>query len=217
MLEGVSVPVAGPSVIFPRGYLWLAPLWSAVALGYIAFSRWPAWFRANLAAALLIGLVTLVITLASLRFHAFSVDRGGVRLGLPSSTKRRGRKRRTVRYLPWQQIERVRITRRIGGVRVEFLLGENATLAVRGYRPNPVLAVIHRVLLLVIPFWYLTRPTGLTLPLDGPTRYRVVLRDTSVEELRQSLRTLAPPQVVIAVMVRRRSSVSSSARAALPG
>ncbi len=215
MLEGVSVPVAGPSVIFPRGYLWLAPLWSGVALAYITLSHWPVWFRADLAAALLIGLITVVITIAALSFRAFSADRDGVRLGLPSSTKRRGRKRRTVRFLPWQQIERVRIARRIGGVRVEFILGPNATLAIRGYQPNPAAAVIHRIMLLLIPFWYLTRPTGLTSPLERPSRYRVILRDTTVDEMRHCLRTLAPPEVTIAVLVRRRPSVSS-ARAALP-
>jgi len=215
MLEGVSVPVAGPSVIFPRGYLWFAPLWSAVALGYIALSHWPLWFRADLAGALLIGLTTIVITIASLTFRAFSADQDGVRLGLPSSTKRRGRRRRTVRYLPWQQLERVRIARRPGGVRLEFILGDNATLAVRGYHPNPALAVINRILLLVIPFWYLVRSTGLTSPLEGPARYRVILRDTTVEEMRHALRTLAPPDVTIAVLVRRRTSVSS-ARAVLP-
>ena len=216
MLEGVSVPVAGPSVIFPRGYLWLVPLWSLVAFGYIALSHWPVWFRADLAAALLIGLLMVLVTTASLSFRAFSADADGVRIGLPSSTKRRGRKRRTVRYLPWQQIEKVRIARRIGGVRVEFLLGPNATLAVRGFQPNPAVVVINRILLLVIPFWYLTRPTGLTVPLEKPARYRVILRDTTVDEMRQSMRTLAPPEVTIAVLVRRRPSVSSSARAALP-
>jgi hypothetical protein len=215
MVEGVSVPVAGPSVIFPRGYLWLAPLWSLAALGYIALSHWPVWFRADLAAALLLGLITLVTTIASLSFRAFAADRDGVRLGLPSSTKRRGRKRRTVKYLPWQQIERVRIARRIGGVRIEFMLGQNATLAVRGYHPNPAVAVIHRIMLLLIPFWYLTRPTGLTSPLERPARYRVILRDTTVDEMRHALRALAPPEVAVAVLVRRRPSVSS-ARTALP-
>jgi hypothetical protein len=217
MLEGVSVPVAGPSVIFPRGYLWFAPLWSAVALGYIALSHWPIWFRADLAVALFIGLIMLVVTIASLRFRAFSADRDGIRLGLASSTKRRGRKRRTVRYLPWQQLERVRIARRPGGVRLEFVLGQNATLAVRGYQPHPILAGINRILLLLVPFWYLTRPTGLTSPLEHPARYRVILRDTTVDEMRHCLRDLAPPEVTIAVLVRRRTSVASaSARAALP-
>jgi|HubBroStandDraft_1064217.scaffolds.fasta_scaffold01163_2 hypothetical protein len=213
MLEGISAPVAGPSVIFPRGYLWLTPLWCAVALGYLGLSRWPLWFRADCAAGLVITLAIFLATLYSLSFRAFSADRAGFRLGLPSSTRRRGRKRRAVRYLPWQQIERVRIARRPFGVRLDIILGPNATLAIRGYRPSPFASAFQRVLLLLIPFWYLTRPTGLTSPLEGPSRYRVVLRDITVDELGRSLRALAPPEVVVGVVVRRRASVSS-ARAA---
>jgi hypothetical protein len=210
MLDGLSVPVAGPSVIFPRGYLWAAPLWSAAALASLALSHWPLWFRADLAAGLIVCLIIFVATIASLTFRAFSADRAGVRLGLPSSSRRRGRKRRTARLLPWQQIERVRIARRPGGVRLDFILNQNATLAVRGYQHSPVGAGFQRVLGLLIPFWYLTRPTGLTSPLTGPARYRVTLRGTTVEEARRSLRQLAPPEVTVAVLVRRRASVSSA-------
>jgi hypothetical protein len=210
MAEGVSVQVAGPATIFPRGYLWFAPLWSLAALGYIALSHWPLWFRADCAAALLLGLISFVLAISVLTFRAFAADHTGVRLGLPSSTKRRGRKRRTVRHLPWQQIERVRIARRQGGVRLEFILGPNATLAIRGYEPHPAVTVINRIMLLLIPFWYLTRPTGLISPLERPKRYRVILRDTSVDEMRKTLRVLAPPEVTIAVLVRRGTSVSSA-------
>ncbi len=208
-MEGLSVPVAGPSVIFPRGYLWLAPLWSGVALAALALSKWPLWLRADAAGGLLIALITFLSAVSSLSFRAFAADRAGVRLGLPRSTRRRGRRRRAVKYIPWQQIERVRIAPRPYGTRVEIVLGPNATLAVRGYQPSPFAAACQRVLLL-IPFWYLTRPTGLTSPLDGPPRYRAALRGVTVDEVRHALRTLAPPEVAIAVLVRRRQSVSSA-------
>lgn len=212
-MEGLSVPVAGPSVIFPRGYLWTAPVWLAAACGGLALStRWPLWVRADAAAGLFIAMVIFVSTVSSLTFRAFSIDRAGVRLGLPGSTRRRGRRRRAVRHIPWQQIERVRIAARPGGVRLEVILGPNATLEIRGYQPHPALALMHRVLLL-IPFWYLALPTGLTTPLDGPPRYRAALRGISVEQMRRALRTLAPPEVAIAVLVRGGRSVSS-ARAA---
>jgi hypothetical protein len=214
-MDGVSVPVAGPSVIFPRGYLWFAPFWGAVALGALAFSTWPWWVRADAGAALLLTMIILLWAASSLTFRAFAADRAGIRLGLPSTTRRRGRKRRTVKHLPWQQIERVRIARRPYGVRVEVILGPNATLAVRGYPPSKIGIAFQHVLLL-IPFWYLTRPTGLTSPLNGPPRYRVILRGVTVDEMRRALRTLAPPEVAIAVLVRRRSSVSS-AKAASAG
>ncbi|HWF82024.1 MAG TPA: hypothetical protein VN695_15685 [Streptosporangiaceae bacterium] len=212
-MEGLSVPVAGPSVIFPRGYLWTAPVWLVAACGALAVStRWPLWIRADAACGLIIAMVIFLSAVSSLTFRAFSVDQAGIRLGLPASTRRRGRRRRTVRHIPWQQIERVRIAARPYGVRIEVILGANATLAVRGHQPHPAVAFIHRILLL-IPFWYLVRPTGLITPLDGPARYRAALRGVTIEEMRRALRRLAPPEVAIAVLVRRRQSVSS-ARAA---
>lgn len=213
-MEGLSVPVAGPSVIFPRGYFWSVPVWLAAALAGLALThRWPLWIRADLAGGLFISMVIFLAAVSSLSFRAFSADRAGVRLGLPASTKRRGRRRRAVKHIPWQQIERVRIAGRPYGVRLEVILGPNATLAVRGYQPSPAVVFINRILLLTIPFWYMVRPTGLTTPLDGPARYRAALRGVTVEEMRRALRTLAPPEVAIAVLVRRRQSVSS-ARAA---
>jgi hypothetical protein len=196
--------------------LWTAPVWLAVAWGALAMStKWPLWMRVDAAAGLFIAMVVFLSTVSSLTFRAFSVDRAGLRLGLPASSRRRGHKRRAVRHIPWQQIERVRVAARPYGVRLEVILGPNATLAVRGYQPHPALAFMHRILLLV-PFWYLLLPTGLTTPLDGPPRYRAALRGVTVEQMRRALRTLAPPEVAIAVLVRRGQSVSS-ARAASEG
>lgn len=212
-MEGLSVPVAGPSVIFPRGYLWIAPIWLAAACGALAAStRWPLWVRADAAGGLFVAMVVFLSAVSGLTFRAFSVDRAGIRLGLPASSRRRGRRRRAVKHIPWPQIERVRVATRPYGVRLELILGPNATLAVRGYQPHPALAFINRILLL-IPFWYMVLPTGLLTPLDGPLRYRVKLRGVTIEQMRPALRTLAPPEVAIAVLVRRRQSVSS-ARAA---
>jgi hypothetical protein len=210
-MEGLSVRVGGPSVIFPRGYLWLAPIWFAAAAAELGLGlkQFPLWVRADLAGGLFMSLIIFIAVVSSLTFRAFAVDRAGVRLGLPAYSRRRGRKRRAARHLPWEQIERVRIARRPYGVRLEIILGPNATLAARGGQAHPGLIVMHRILLL-IPFWYLVRPTGLTTPLDGPPRYRVALRGVTVEEMRRSLRILAPPEVAIAVLVRRGQSVSSA-------
>ncbi|HEX9623482.1 MAG TPA: hypothetical protein VF979_03830 [Streptosporangiaceae bacterium] len=216
-MEGVSVPVAGPSVIFPRGYLWFAPIWFAAAAGWLYLTKWPLWFRADCAAALLLGMVILIAAINSLTFRAFSADRAGVRLGLHPGSKRRGRRRKSAKHLPWQQIERVRIARRPGGVRLDIILGPEAGLALRGRPAGGVVSFINRILLLVIPFYYLVRPTGLTSPLDDPPRYRVRLRSTTVDELKYALRQLAPPEVAIAVLVRRRQSVKSAQARELSG
>jgi hypothetical protein len=211
--EGLSVPVVGPSTIFPRGYLWLAPLWCAAALAGLAVARWlPIWFRITAAAGLFVAMVTVVSVLSAITLRAFSADASGVTLGLTASTRRRGRHRTESKYLPWPQIEKVRIGRRPNSVQVEFILGPNASLALRGYKHNPIWKV-RRALLLLIPFWYLLRPTGLASPLDGPPRYRVNLHGTTVDEIRKELRDVAPANVTVTVLVRKRASVSSGTRA----
>jgi hypothetical protein len=186
------------------------PIWFAAAAGWLYLTKWPLWFRADAAGALFMALTVLLIAINSLTFRAFSADRNGVRLGLQSGSKRRGRRRKAAKHLPWQQIERIRIAKRLGGVRLEIILGPEAPLPTRGLPANAAVTFINRVLLLVIPFYYLVRPTGLTSPLDGPPRYRVKLKDTTVDELKHALRQLAPPEVAIAVLVRRRRSVLSA-------
>lgn len=210
MRDDLSVPVLGPSTIFPRGYLCLAPVYCAAALGGLALGRWlPLWFRGTAAAGVLTGTLTLVSVLASIKARAFYADRTGVRLGLSSSTRRRGRQRRTVRQLPWAQVEKVRVTKRRGGALVELILGPNATLALRGYHHNPVWRT-RRAVLLIIPFWYLLRPTGLTTPLPNPSRYQVRVTGVNADQLAHEIRALAPANVAVTVKVRKRASVSSA-------
>src|SRR5271166_5173559 len=154
MQEGLSAPVVGPSTIFPRGFLWLAVIWDAAVVAVLALSPWPPmWFRASAAAGLLGALLIFLTVLGTVSVHAFAADQNGVRIGLPPSTRRRGRRRREVKYLPWQHIERIRIASRPLGVQLEVVLGENASLSARGMRRGP-LDRAWRWLLLFIPFWY---------------------------------------------------------------
>jgi hypothetical protein len=204
MQDGLYVPVIGPSAILPRGYLWLAPIWYLAIAAALVLSPWPPiWFRAAAGAGLLGALIVFVLALNSITTHAFAANAEGIDLGLPTFTKRRGRRRRNIRHLPWQHIERVRIAPRPYGARVEMILSPNASLALRGLRQSPA----HRAaqwVLLMIPFWYLTRPTALTSPLDGPPRYEAHVRGITIDELRHRLRAFAPPDVAIAVLVRKR-------------
>jgi hypothetical protein len=205
MLEGLCAPVIGPSTILPRGYLWLAPIWYAVAAVALIAGHWPPlWFRLTAAAGLLGAMLTLVLALSRLTIKAFSADSAGVRIGLPPTTRRRGRHRRQVRLLTWAQIERVRIARRPYGTRLEILLSPDATAAARPGNPGLFSKAGTWLLLLLIPLWYLRRPTGLASPLDRPPRYRVVLRDLTTDELGRAIRALAPPDVTVAVLVRKR-------------
>lgn len=204
MQDGLYAPVIGPSAILPRGYLWLAPIWYLGIAAVLALSPWPdLWFRAAAAAGLLGALIVFVLVLNSITTHAFAADAEGIDLGLPSFTRRRGRRRRDVKHLPWRQIERIRIASRPYGARVEIMLSQDASLALRGFRHGPARRAVRWILLL-IPFWYLLRPTALTSPLDGPPRYEAKIRGVTVDELRHRLRGFAPPDVAIAVLVRKR-------------
>ena len=204
MQDGLTAPVIGPSAILPRGYLWLAPIWYLIIVGALALSRWPPlWFRLTAASGLLLAMIVFVLVLNSVTTHAFRASQEGIDLGLPGFSRRRGRQRRNVRHLPWQHIERVRLAPRAYGTRLDLILSPNASLALRGFRHGHVRR-LGRSLLLLIPFWYLLRPTALTSPLDGPPRYQVKVRGVTVDELRHQLRAFAPPAVTIALLVRRR-------------
>lgn len=204
MQDGLAAPVIGPSAILPRGYLWLAPIWYLAAAAVLAMSHWPPmWFRITAAGGLLGAMIVFVLALSSITTHAFAADQAGVSLGLPASSRRRGRRRRDLKHLPWRQIERIRVAPRAYGTRLELVLSPDASLGLREFRHGPVRRA-WRWILLVIPFWYLLRPTALTSPLDGPPRYRVNVRGISVDELRHMLRAVAPPEVTIAVLVRKR-------------
>jgi hypothetical protein len=204
MQDGLYVPVIGPSAILPRGYLWLSAIWYLGIVAALTLSPWPPiWFRGAAAVGLLGALIVFVLALNSITTHAFAASAEGIDLGLPTFSKRRGQRRRDVKHLPWRYIERIRIAPRPYGARVEMILSQDATLALRGYRYGTARRAA-RWISLMIPFLYLTRPTALTSPLDGPPRYQAHIRGITVDELRQRLRAFAPPDVAIAVLVRKR-------------
>jgi len=213
MQEGLSASVVGPSTIFPRGFLWLAPVYYLAALAGLAAARWlPFWYKLTAAGGLLLAMGTFACVLGVISTRSFLATPAGIRLGLPPSTRRRGRRRRQPKYLPWTYVEKVRIGPRRRGARLEIILIADAPLALCGFRHGPAWRGF-RALLLLIPFWYLLRPTGITCPLDNPSRYRLRLRGTTVEEFRHEIRAIAPADVTVAVLVRRRASVSSATSA----
>ncbi|HEX6931691.1 MAG TPA: hypothetical protein VF162_06090 [Streptosporangiaceae bacterium] len=204
MQDGLYVPVIGPSAILPRGYLWVTPIWYLVFAAGLALSPWPpVWFRLAAAAGLLGAMIVFILVISSITTHAFAVNAEGIDLGLPSFSRRRGRRRRDVKHLPWRQVERIRLAPRPYGARVEVILSQDASLALRGYRHGPGRRAVRWILLL-IPFWYMLRPTALISPLDGPPRYQASVRGITVDELRHRLRAFAPPDVAIAILVRKR-------------
>ena len=211
MADGLSVDVGGPSAIFPRHYLWVAPVWYLVVAAPLLLSNstWmPPWFRIGAAAGLLGAMLTLIAALALIQVRACTVDSTGVWLGLPPSSNRRGWERRRAVFLPWAQIERLRLRDGAFGVRLEFLLSPAAPTSVRPVLQDKA-AAFWQWLLLLIPGVYMRRRIGVATPLDGPPRYRMHVRGRTLDQLRREFRAAAPAEVTVAVVVRKGSAVSS--------
>lgn len=203
MQDSLSAQVAGSSTIFPRGYLWQAPFWCALAVAWLVLSSWPPlWFRAGAVVGLLCALITFLAVMSSLNVTAFTADQTGVWLGLPPFTRRHGKLRTESTYVSWEHIERVRMRTRPTGVQLEIILNQNTHLAMLSWQYPPAQRAV-RWLAMLIPFWYLRRRTALTTPLDKPPRFELTLRGKTIEELRPVIRALAPPDVGVALLMRK--------------
>lgn len=199
--------VRGSSAIFPRGYLWLIPVWYVVIAAAIKFrGRSPAWYEPIALGALLVGALTLMAVLATIRNNAFLADESGVWLGLRGGARRRfARRRRQNRYLPWPEVQRLRIVFRRYGARIDIFLPA-APASSRGRAIWRVTATsLAAGLTVLIPLAYLFRSPAILRPRRNPHRYRIPLYDVTPEELRLALVPLVPPNLPIAVRPRWRT------------
>jgi hypothetical protein len=193
--------VRGPSAIFPRGYLWLIPVWY-VTLAALAASKdklpsWSTWYGPYAVGATLVAACTLVVVLSTVRNNAFLADENGIWLGLRGGARRRfGRRRRDVRYLSWPEMDELKIARRHYGARLDILLAAGTPADPWG----DVRRLIAAVVTLIIPPAYLFRSPGIVHPRSH--RYRIALYDVRPEELRLALLPLAPPTLAVAVLPR---------------
>ena len=192
--------VRGPSAIFPRGYLWLIPLWYA-AIAVLAYvkGKLPLWYAVCALPAATLAVLTLIAVLATLRSNAFLVDESGVLLGLRGAARRRfGSRRRATRHLAWDEVRQLRIANRPYGARLDIFLSPGSVSG-RGHMVWRIAAAIVTVL---IPPACLVRSPGLLRPRSDPLRYRIPLYEVTPEQLRLALVPFAPPIVPIAVRPR---------------
>jgi len=190
--------VKGSSAIFPRGYLWLIPVWyAAIAVLIKVKGKPPSWYAPYALAATLLAALTLIAVLSTMRSNAFVADGSGIRLGLRGAARRRlGRRRRESTLLPWPEIQRLRIASRPYGARLDILLHRGSIAD----RHHLVWQIAATSLTVLIPIAYLFRSPGLLRPRSyNPPRYRIPLYDVTPRELRLALSPLAPPTVSIAV------------------
>jgi hypothetical protein len=192
--------VRGPSAIFPRGYLWLIPLWCA-AIAVLAYvkGKLPLWYGLCALPAATLAVLTLIAVLATLRSNAFLVDESGILLGLRGAARRRfGRRRRATRHLAWDEVRQLRIANRPYGARLDIFLSPGS---VSGRGPM-VWRIAAAIVTVLIPPACLVRSPGLLHPRSDPLRYRIPLYEVAPEQLRLALVPFAPPNVPIAVRPR---------------
>ena len=205
--------VRGSSAIFPRGFLWLIPIWYVVIAAAIKFKdRAPLWYEPMrwyepvALGALLLGALTLLVVLSTIRNNAFLADDSGIWLGLRGGARRRfGPRRRQNRQLPWSEIQQLKIVYRRYGARIDILLPPPPATS-RGRAIWRVTATsLAAGLTVIIPLTYLFRTPAILRPRRDPHRYRIPLYDVAPEELRLALVPLVPPNLPIAVRPRWRT------------
>jgi hypothetical protein len=197
--DTVACIVKGPASRYPRGYVWLFPLWFVVLSAVVALvsirvsGKLPLWLGVTEIGGLFFaGCIAAGVVLTSRRL-AFWADRQGILLG---SRRARRRQQRQV-YLPWSHIAQVRVVPRRYGALVELLLSP-AALPV--YRPS--LGSQASVLLgaLVMPLGFgRGRPALTTMPRLRPPAYRVRICERA-DELGGALHLLAPQTVQVRLL-----------------
>jgi hypothetical protein len=204
MDESFSALVRGPSSRLPRGYLYLVPVWCAVAAGafWYGWSRLvgtlPLWYGALLGAGVVVAAILLTWVLMSVRHLAFRADANGIRLGIRSSRKR---PRQRQAHLWWADVQEITIAPRHYGSRVAISLGPSARIVRR--RP-PWRQGLLMIGMLLLPLCLGRGTPKLTEPRNSAPQYRVRLYEVKPEELGLALAALALPSVQIVVMSRRR-------------
>jgi hypothetical protein len=202
--ETFTALVRGPSSKLPRGYLFLIPIWMAVIVGalYYGWHRMvgpPAWWYIWFAiAGLAFSCLVLFWVLATVRRLAFRVDLNGIRLGV--RTERKRPKRRQV-YLWWAHVEELSIMPRYYGLMLEIKLTPTAQLTQHRGVIRQILLMIG---MLILPVGLGRGTPRLTEPRRRSPQYRVRICDVTPEELGMVLAPLAPPDVDIMLLSRRR-------------
>lgn len=193
--------VKGSSAVFPRGFIWLIPVWyAAIALVVrvkVKPASWFAWYAPYALGITLLAALTLIVVLSTMRNNAFVADDSGILIGLRGAARRRfSRRRRQTTHLPWPEVQQVKIASRPYGARLDIVLHRDSIAD----RRNLIWQAVATVLTLLIPLAYLFRSPGLVRPRSyDPPRYRIQLYDVTAEELRLGLAPLAPPTVAINV------------------
>ncbi len=208
--------VRGPSSRLPRGYIWLVPVWFAIACGLLVFGgrrisgRVPFWLEATELAGLLLACLTLICVLATVRRHAFRVGRNGIWLGC-RTTRRRPRLRQV--HIAWTDVAMMRMAATGYGVLLEIGLVPAARVTLR---PGPGRQALLLLGVLVMPLGFGRGRPGLTAPRQDPPRYLIKVCDVTPAQLRQALASVKPPALAVRTLTKRSGMRSPAVPAPLP-
>lgn len=210
-METITCLVRGPSSRYPRGFLWLVPVWFAVAAMVVAVASYrighqlPMWLGVTEIGALAIAAITMMGALAAMRRRAFRADAHGIWLGILTSRKRP--KLRQV-FLAWPEVAQLRMVSRRYGLLLEIRLSPAARIT---RRPGPLLQALVFLGALVMPVGFGRGRPALTSPTANPPRYLVKLCDITPGELRDLLAAIMPPALPVRHLARK-----SALRSGLP-
>ncbi len=192
MEETITCLVRGPGSRYPRGFLWLIPVWFAILGAAVVFTSYrlanemPIWFGGTELAALLIGAITLMCVLATVRRHGFRADERGIWLGVLTDRKRP--QLRQV-HLAWPEIAQLQMVARRYGLLLEIRLSPAARIVYRLGVGRQTLILVGALLL---PFGFGRGRPGLTSPFSDPPRYLIKICEITPAQLQAALATVTP-------------------------
>jgi hypothetical protein len=198
--EVVTCLVRGPASRYPRGYLWLFPVWFLILAGAIDVigrrlnGHLPLWLAASEIGGLLVAMLTALCVLHTARRVAFRADDVGILLGTRTIRKRPKRRRA---YVAWSDVAQVTLVPRRYTVLADIVLGP-AALWVPAPSRREQAALLFAAL--VMPFGVGRGRPALTMPRHRPPGYRVRICEMPAGQLRLALHQLAPETVPIRVV-----------------
>lgn len=204
MGDVVTCVVRGPASRYPRGFLWVVPVWfvvlgtAALAVSRHASGKVPLWLAATELGGLTLAAFIVFCVLATVRHHAFRAASEGIWLGISSSRKRQ--RLRQV-YLAWPDVAQLRMVPRHYGVLLEITL---TPIARTPPRAGFVRKLVLGFFMLLLPGFGRGRP-ALTAVRRYPPRYRMRICDRTTGELRLALTSVAPEALPLVTVPSRRA------------
>lgn len=198
--EVVTCLVRGPASRYPRGYLWLFPVWFLILSGAIAVigkrldGHLPLWLGASEIGGLLVAMLTALCVLHTARRVAFRADDVGILLGTRTIRKRPKRRRA---YVMWSDVAQVTLVPRRYTVLADIVLGPAALWVPAPSRRQQAVLLFAALLM---PFGVGRGRPALTIPRHRPPGYRVRICEMPAGQLRLALHERAPDTVPIRVV-----------------